>query len=90
MRYSSKGKEFKSELAKINKGKTKIRSAKSELENIQIPFTFQNNIIKLYDDYSSLVSKSKYKAKHGKELKIMTPKQMLQRLPIALTLLKKS
>ena len=69
MRYSSKEKEFKSELAKINKGKTKIRSAKSELGNIQIPFTFQNNIIKLYDGYSSLVSKSKYKANMDKNLK---------------------
>ena len=32
--------------------------------------------MKLYHEYSSLVSKAKYKAKHGEELKILTPKQM--------------
>ena len=30
-----------------------------------------------------MLSEAKYKAKHGKGLKILTPKQMLQRLPIA-------
>ena len=44
--------------------------------------------MKLYDDYPSLVSKAKYKAKHGKGPKILTPKQMLQRLPIALAQVK--
>ena len=44
--------------------------------------------MKLYDDFSSLVSKGKYKAKHGKELKALTPKQMFQRLPIALAQVK--
>ena len=31
-----------------------------------------------------MLSEAKYKAKHGKGLKILTPKQMLQRLPIAI------
>ena len=42
--------------------------------------------IKLYDDYSSMVSESKtkaIKATEGKRLKILTLKQMLKRLPIA-------
>ena len=30
-------------------------------------------------------SEAKYKSKHGKGLKILTPKQMFQRLPIALS-----
>ena len=47
-----------------------------------------NNVIKLYDDYSSLVSKAKNRAKHGKKLEILTPKQILQRLPIALAQVK--
>ena len=46
-------------------------------------FTSRNNVIKLYDDYSSLVTKARYKVKHGKVSKILTPKRMLQRLPIA-------
>ena len=32
--------------------------------------------------------KGKYKTKHGKKLKILTPKQMLSRLPIALVQVK--
>ena len=38
----------------------------------------------LFDDYSRIVSEAKYKSKYGEGLKILTPKQMLQRLPIAL------
>ena len=41
-----------------------------------------------FRDYSFLLSEAKYKAKHGKELEILTPKQMLQRLPIALAQVK--
>ena len=44
-----------------------------------------------FDDYSLMVSDAKNKAKNktsGKVLKILTPKQMLQRLPIALTQIK--
>ena len=51
-------------------------------------FTSQNNVIKLYDDYTSLVSKAKYEANYGEGLKIWTPKLILQRLPIALAQLK--
>ena len=48
----------------------------------------RNEAIKFYDDYSLMMSEAKIKAKQnetkGKGLKILTPKQMLQRLPIAL------
>ena len=37
-----------------------------------------------YDDYSLMVSKAKNKATKGTGLKILPPKQMLQRLPIAI------
>ena len=39
-------------------------------------------------DYSFLLSEAKYKAKYEEGLKILTPKQMLQRLPIALAQVK--
>ena len=32
--------------------------------------------MKLLDDYTTILSKAKYEAKHGKGLKILTPKQM--------------
>ena len=44
--------------------------------------------IKFLDDYSSMVSEAKIKATKGTGLKILTPKQMLQRLPIALAQVK--
>ena len=43
----------------------------------------RNEAIKFYDDYSSIKSEAKIRATKGTGLKILTPKQMLQRLPIA-------
>ena len=42
----------------------------------------------MFDDYSRIVSEAKYKTKYGEGLKILTPKQMLQRLLIALAQVK--
>ena len=42
-----------------------------------------NEAIKFYDNYSLMMSEAKHKATKGTALKILTPKQMLQRLPIA-------
>ena len=44
----------------------------------------RNSVIKFFDDYSSMVSEVKLKTTKRKGLKILTPKQMPQRLPIAL------
>ena len=44
----------------------------------------RNSVIKFFDDYSSMVSEVKLKTTKGKGLKILTPKQMPQRLPITL------
>ena len=38
----------------------------------------------MVDHYTTTISKAKYEAKHEKGLKILTPKQMLQRLPMTL------
>ena len=52
----------------------------------------RNEAIKLYDDYSLMMSEAKTKVKQndtkGTRLKILTPKQMIQRLPIALAQVK--
>ena len=48
----------------------------------------RNEAIKFYDDYSLIMSEAKIKAAKGTGLKILTPKQMLQRLPIALAQVK--
>ena len=44
----------------------------------------RSEAIKFYDDYSLMMSEANVKANKGTELKILTPKQMLQRLAIAL------
>ena len=48
----------------------------------------QQAVIKLFNDYSSIASEAKCKSKYGSGLQILTPKQMLQRLPIALAQVK--
>ena len=50
----------------------------------------RNEVIGFYDNYSSMMSEAKTKARvtEGTGLKILTPKQMLQRLPIALARVK--
>ena len=42
----------------------------------------RNDTIKFYEEWSSMVSEAKHKATKGTRIKILTPKQMLQRLPI--------
>ena len=54
-----------------------------------ICFTKQETkLLKFYEDYSLTMSEAKYKATKGTWLKLLTPKQMVQRLPIALAQVK--
>ena len=46
------------------------------------------DVIKFYNDYFSMMSESLYQSIEGEILKILTPKQILQRLPIALAQVK--
>ena len=43
----------------------------------------REGLIKLFNDYSSIVLEAKYETKYGKGFKILAPQQMLQRLPTA-------
>ena len=56
--------------------------------NIEILYKTRNEAIKFYDDYCSMMPEAKDRATKGTELKILAPKQMLQRLPIALAQVK--
>ena len=42
----------------------------------------------MFNDYAKNMSKNSYESKQGTGLKILTPKQTLQRLPIALAQIK--
>ena len=48
----------------------------------------RNEAIQFYGDYSSMTFEAKAKETKGTGLKILTPKQMLQRWPIALAQVK--
>ena len=48
----------------------------------------RNNVIKFFNDYFSVVSETKHEATKGTGLKILTPKQILQRVPMALAQVK--
>ena len=84
--------KFKSHLGETKRGNSKRRSKmqKNALYNIEMLYKARNESIKLYDNYSSMMSEGKAKAKatKGIRLKISTPKQMIQRLPIALAQVK--
>ena len=61
---------------------------KKTLSNINVLFNARNNAIKFIDDYGSMILEAKRLAKQGTGPKILTPKQMLQRLPIAFAQIK--
>ena len=71
----------------MKKGK-KSKEQKNTQYNIETLYKARSKAIQFYDDYSSMMSEAKYRATKGTGLKILTPKQMLQRLPIALAQVK--
>ena len=88
---------FKWNLKEISRGRYKSEEQKSALENIKLLYKSQEAVIKSFNDYSSIVSEARYKTIHGKGIpsmlacvarvcdhsnfKMLSPKQMLQRLP---------
>ena len=58
------------------------------IQNVENFFDLREKIIDFFRDYSFLLSEAKYKAKYGRGLKILTTKQMLQRLPKSLAQVK--
>ena len=60
------------------------------LANINIHYNARDSAIKFIEDYSSMILEAKKLAKEqeGTGLKILTPNQMLKRLPIAIAQIK--
>ena len=92
---AEKGQEnFKRKLGQIKSGNPKHKSEKQlyKIKNVKNLYDSRQKIIDLFNNYSKIKSESIYRSKHGetkgKGLKILTPKQMLQRLPIALAQVK--
>ena len=72
----------------ISRERFKSKEQTRALKNIKMLYESRQTIIKLFSDYSSIASEVKYKEKYGEGLKILSPKQMLQRLPIVLAQVK--
>ena len=83
---------FKSNLDKINKENKKSKSEDQicVIQNIESIFDLREKIIDFFKDSSFLLSESEYRAKYGRVLKILTTKQIFQRLRIALAQVKVS
>ena len=73
----------------IRKGNRNAEQKKT-LANINILFNARNNAFKFIEDYGSMILQAKILAREqkGTGLKILTPNQMLKRLPIALAQIK--
>ena len=69
----------------IGKGNKNAEQRKT-LANIENHFNARDSAIKFIEDYGSMILEAKKLAKEleGTGLKILTPNQMLKRLPIAL------
>ena len=87
-------KKFKREFGQIKSGNPDHKSDKQlyTIKNVKNLYDSWQKNIDLLNSYSKIRSEALYKSKQsetkGKGLKILTPKQMLQRLPIALTQVK--
>ena len=82
--------KFKSYLGEIKnqKSQKKSKEQKNILYNIEMLYKARNEAINFYDDYSIIMFEAKVKATKGTRFKILSPKQMLQRLPVALAQVK--
>ena len=87
-------KDFKNELNEIKSGNSKYQSDSQlyVIRNVEYLYNLRQKIIDLLNDNSKIRSEAIYKSKQNetgrKGLKILTPKQMLQRLPISLAQVK--
>ena len=80
--------EFQSKLSSVRMGDNKTNKLLSEIENMISFYKSREEVIKFYNDYFKMVHKAAYNSKHGKGLKTLHLKQLLQRLPIAPALVK--
>ena len=87
----NKQNEFLSKLSNIKIGKKAIEQ-KEMINNLEKFYLSREEVINFFRDYIEMLSDANYDSKNsetkGKGLKILTPKQMLQRLPITLAQVK--
>ena len=72
--------ELKSKLNDIKIGGKKLGKQKSEIINITSLSDVQDEIIKLYKDYSKITHNARYDATHGKGFRILTSKTIVSKI----------
>ena len=80
-----KQKKLKSELGYIKQGNPRNRPEEQEktINNIENLYNSREEVVKMFNNYDKNISRNIYDSKQeGTGLKILTPKQMLQRLSI--------
>ena len=83
--------ELKRDLGRIKQGdrRDKSEEQKKTIDNIKNLYNLREEVVKIFNDYARNMPRNIYDSKQeGTGLKILTPKQMLQRLPIALAQIK--
>ena len=83
--------ELKRDLGRIKQGdpRDKSEEQKKTIDNIKNISNSREEVAKMFNDYVRNMSRNIYDSKQeGTGLKILTPKQMLQRLPISLAQIK--
>ena len=83
--------ELKRDLGRIKQGdpRDKSEEQKKIIANIKNIYNSREEVVKKFNDYARNMSRNIYDSKQeGTGLKILTPKQMLQRLPISLAQIK--
>ena len=76
---------FKSNTNEKVKGRKKSEEQKRAMKNINALYKWRKKVMKFVNDFSKIFFEAKHKTKHGEGLKVLIPKQMLKRLPIALS-----
>ena len=71
-------KKIKLDTNEILKVRNKSQEQNSAIKNISTFYKSREKVIKLFNDYSKIVSEAKYKIKYGEGLKIITPKKFLK------------
>ena len=83
-------KKLKSDLGQIRQGPKEYKSDKQlkTIENVENLYESKENVVQMFISYPREKSRHIYESQQAKRLKILTPKQMLQRLPISLAQIK--
>ena len=76
--------KFQSDLNHRNEGPkySKSLGQLNTTKNIKSLYESREEVVKMFNNYAGNMSKYIYESKQGKKLKILTPKKMLQKLPI--------